>query len=291
MSLFRTVGFCACLTATSIGCRTTPSCQTLPSDSHQLASTSPIATRAETPIPTGLAQPSSIQSLQQQGLAVVPSSQASAPASVAQVAYQQPTKNAVPGTELFPHAPPAMELSLPEFVAEVQARNPSLQAMFAAAQAAAERYPQVVALDDPMFNANLAPASLGSNQVEGAYTLELSQKFPWFGKRAARGRSAKAEAGSAFADAEETRLRLIETSEQAFFDYYLVARQQDLIHWNTEVMRQFRDTAQNKYRANQATQQDTLQADVELAQLERRQLELNRMKVTCSVDRSRSVRI
>ena len=92
-----------------------------------------------------------------------------------------------------------------------------------------------------MFNANLAPASLGSNQVEGAYTLELSQKFRWFGKRAARGRSAKAEASSAYADAEETRLRLIETAELAFFDYYLVARQQDLIHWNTEVMRQFRE--------------------------------------------------
>jgi outer membrane protein TolC len=166
---------------------------------------------------------------------------------------------------------------LPEFVAEVQALNPSLQAMFAAAQAAAEKYPQVVALDDPMFNANLAPASLGSSTVEGAYTLELSQKFPWCGKRAARGRSAKGEANSAFANAQETRLRLIETAEKAFFDYYLVARQQELIGWDRDVMRQFLDTAQNKYRNNQVTQQDMLQADVELAQLERRQLELERM--------------
>ena len=149
--------------------------------------------------------------------------------------------------------------------------------MFAAAQAAAEKYPQAVALDDPMFNANLAPASLGSNTVEGAYTLELSQKFPWCGKRAARGRSAKGEANSAFADAQETRLRLIETAEKAFFDYYLVARQQELIGWDRDVMRQFRDTAQNKYRNNQVTQQDMLQADVELAQLECRQLELERM--------------
>jgi outer membrane protein TolC len=197
--------------------------------------------------------------------------------AVDQVAYQEPAEINAPGVELLPQAPAQVEFCLPEFVAEVQARNPSLQAMFAAAQAAAEKYPQVVALDDPMFNANLAPASLGSSTVEGAYTLELSQKFPWFGKRAARGRSAKADASSAYADAQETRLQLIEAAEQAFFDYYLVARQQDLIRWDTDVMRQFRDTAQSKYRANQVTQQDMLQADVELAQLERRQFELERM--------------
>ena len=170
-----------------------------------------------------------------------------------------------------------MEFCLPEFLAEVQSRNPSLQAMFAAAQAAAEKYPQVVALDDPMFNANLAPASLGSNTVEGAYSLELSQKFHGLENVRLVVDLLKPMPAQPFADAQETRLRLIETAEQAFFDYYLVARQQDLIRWNTDVMRQFRDTAQNKYRANQVTQQDMLQADVELAQLERRQLELNRM--------------
>jgi outer membrane protein TolC len=197
--------------------------------------------------------------------------------SVIPAAHQQPTNSEANFSESLPQAPTQVEFCLPAFLAEVQARNPSLQAMFAAAQAAAEKYPQVVALDDPMFDANLAPASLGSNQVETAYSLELSQKFQWFGKRAARGRSAKADATSAYADAEETRLRLIETAEQAFFDYYLVARQQDLIRWDSNVLRQFRDTAQNKYRANQVTQQDMLQADVELAQLERRQLELERM--------------
>jgi outer membrane protein TolC len=197
--------------------------------------------------------------------------------TVAQAAFRQLGTSEMNDAELQPPAPAPAELSLPEFVAEVQARNPSLQAMFAAAQAAAEKYPQAIALEDPMFNANLAPASLSSSTVSGAYTLELSQRFPWFGKRAARGRSAQGDACSAFADAQETRLRLIETAEQAFFDYYLVARQEDLIRWNTDVVKQFRETAQAKYRNNQATEQDMLQADVELAELERRQLELERM--------------
>jgi outer membrane protein TolC len=217
-------------------------------------------------------------SLQQPTLAATPSpSRLVSRPAVAQVQFRQPGGSSATEADSLPQASTSERFSLAEFVTEAQARNPSLQAMNAAAQAAAEKYPQAIALEDPMFNANLAPASLGSSTVEGAYTLELSQKFPWFGKRAARGRSARGDAGSAFADAQEARLRLIEIAEQAFFDYYLVARQIDLNRWNTDVMSQFRETAQAKYRNNQATQQDVLQADVELAQLERRQLELERM--------------
>jgi outer membrane protein TolC len=42
-------------------------------------------------------------------------------------------------------------------------------------------------------------------------------------------------------------------------------------------MRQYRETAQTKYRANQVTQQDVLQADLDLAELDRRGLEIQRM--------------
>ncbi|MGA2035697.1 MAG: hypothetical protein ABSG68_25900, partial [Thermoguttaceae bacterium] len=42
------------------------------------------------------------------------------------------------------------ELSLAVLLTEVQARNPSLQAAAAAWRAATQRYPQAVALEDPM---------------------------------------------------------------------------------------------------------------------------------------------
>ena len=61
--------------------------------------------------------------------------------------------------------------------------------MIAAWQAAAQRYPQAVALDDPMFMGMLAPGSINSSTVEGAYVVQLGQKLPWFGKRACGARS------------------------------------------------------------------------------------------------------
>jgi cobalt-zinc-cadmium efflux system outer membrane protein len=169
------------------------------------------------------------------------------------------------------------ELTLAQLVQEVLARNPSLEAMVAAWRAAEQRYPQVTSLDDPSFMAMMAPASVNSPDVETAYALQASQKFPWFGKRAVRGARAQAEAQAAYHDLEESRLRIIEDTQTAFFGYYLVRRQLELNHQNVDVMQRFRSTAQAKYRANQVTQQDELQAEVELAELERQQVELERM--------------
>jgi cobalt-zinc-cadmium efflux system outer membrane protein len=170
------------------------------------------------------------------------------------------------------------ELSLPELVREVESRNPSVQAMMYAWQAMAQRYPQAVSLDDPMFMAMVAPASFGSNQVESAYVLQGTQKLPWFGKRPTRGQAAQAEASAAFQDMNDTRLQINQVTRVAFYDYYLVQRQLELIDENSTVMHEFRDTAQVKYENNQVTQQDVLQADVELADTERRRIEIERMR-------------
>jgi len=170
------------------------------------------------------------------------------------------------------------ELSIDQLLAAVEERNPSLAAMVAAWQAAAQRYPQAVALDDPMLQFMLAPASLGSAQVEPAYAIQASQKLPWYGKRDARGQAATAEANAAYFDAEESRLRLREATRLVFLEYYLVQRNLELNRNDVRVMQELRRTAVTKYEANQVTQQDVLQADVELADLERRRLELDRMQ-------------
>src|SRR5207249_3176659 len=89
------------------------------------------------------------------------------------------------------------ELSAEELVREVLVRNPSLAEMAATAQAAAARYPQVVALDDPMFGVSTAPGAWGSRTVEGGYRLDIAQKYPWPGKLELRGANAAAEAAAA----------------------------------------------------------------------------------------------
>lgn len=222
---------------------------------------------------------------------VIPSTPTATTERAAQVKSAPPAKNRpaqVASRRLPPVAAPAAiervvflgegELSLRDLLREVESRNPSVQAMVYAWQAMAQRYPQVVALDDPMFMAMAAPASFGSNQVESAYILQGSQKLPWFGKRPARGQAAQAEASAAFQDMNDTRLQINQVTHIAFYDYYLVQRELELIEESSVVMHGFQDTAQTKYENNQVTQQDVLQAEVELADIERRRIEIERMR-------------
>jgi len=175
--------------------------------------------------------------------------------------------------------PPATgdSLSVSQLIAEVQAVHPSVEAMYAAWQAASQRYPQVTSLDDPMFGVMFAPASFGSRTVEDAYALEASQKIPWRGKRALRGAAANWEAFGAAQDIETTRRKLAEVVELAFWDYSLARGQLELNRQNAAILESFRENAVSRYETGLVPQQDVLQGDVELANLEQRRIELVRM--------------
>jgi outer membrane protein TolC len=186
------------------------------------------------------------------------------------VSYQAPAEDA-PGDALGGQA----ELSVEELVREVEARNPSLQAASAAWRAAAERYPQAVSLEDPMVGFLVGPGGVGLDQG-GGWMVEASQKIPWSGKRALRGSAAAAEADAVQSEIGLARLRLAEAARTAFYDYYLARREMEVNVSTGKLTVQFREIAKNKYQSNQATEQDVLQADVELASLESRLAELAR---------------
>ena len=174
------------------------------------------------------------------------------------------------------------ELKLPELIGEVLARNQTLAAMRAASLAVAEQYPQARALDDPLLMSMIAPASLNSGIAgipgnSAGYLVGGAQKLPWFGKRQLRGDAALAEGRAARWDVEDARLTIIETTALAYYDYFLVEQQLALNVQNTAKLQEFHDIAVRKYESNLVQQQDVLQAEVELAELARRQIELERM--------------
>lgn len=170
------------------------------------------------------------------------------------------------------------ELEIAELVREVLARNPSVQAAVAGWQAAARKYPQAISLDDPMLQTMAAPGSWGNDMVDPAYAFQVGQKFPWHGKRALRGDAARAQARESSYDVPEAELRLTEAARLAYLEYYLSIRLTELNKQNIRAVKEFREAADAKYQANQVTQQDVLQADVELATLAKRRVELERAR-------------
>lgn len=173
------------------------------------------------------------------------------------------------------------ELSAEALIPLVLARNPSLAQMTAAWRAAMERYPQVTALDDPMFGATVAPASIGSRDVEFGYRVEISQKYPYPGKRWLRGQAAQAEASAAGQDIADMRLQLIESTRQALAEYYLVDRALAVNSESGRLLQEFRDNARSRLKASltgQVPEQDVLQAEVEIGRQKDRSLMLERMQ-------------
>jgi outer membrane protein TolC len=167
-------------------------------------------------------------------------------------------------------------LDVEALVAEVLVRHPDLRTATAAWRAASERYPQEVALDDPMFGFMLGPDSWGEEDVDSAYQLEASQTIPWPGKRRLRGDIARAAENAAYFDIGTQRLRIAEATRRAYYDYFLAHRQLTVLDESTRLLQGFREIALRKFESAEAEQQDVLLADVELADLERQRLALVR---------------
>ena len=194
---------------------------------------------------------------------------------VSRVSYESPDAAADPSPDPCDPFSGQAELSADQLVAEVQRRNPSLQSAAAAWRAAAQRYPQMISLDDPMFGFMIGPHGLGRDD-NGGWMVEASQKVTWQGKRALRGCAAAAEADAMRGEIGDTRLQLTAAAKTALLDYYLARRQAEVNSTTAGLLNQFRAIAKTKYEVNQATEQDVLQADVELANLENRRTELAR---------------
>lgn len=197
---------------------------------------------------------------------------------VRQVAHQALAANADEPIESPSFGTGLDELSADAVVEQVLARNPSLAQMAAAWQAAQARYPQVTSLEDPMVGVWAAPGAFGSNELQGGYRVETSQKIPYFGKRALRGANALAEASAVGHDVDDLRLQLAESARAAFFDYYLAERGLEVNGESLRLLQEFRKNAEARFKTGLVPQQDILQVEVEIGRESERRLQVEQMR-------------
>lgn len=181
-----------------------------------------------------------------------------------------------------------VELSLRDLLDKVLERNPSLAAMQSAWRAAVSRYPQVTALDDPMFSYSLAPGTIGSNDADFSQKIDLSQRFPCPGKLRLRGEAALSEAEASRSDLVTVRDRLLQETKRAFFDYYYVHRAIEINEVNLSLLTELQRIAETKYAAGTVQKQDALQAEVERYHLEHRAIVLERLRSSLELGSTRS---
>ena len=160
-----------------------------------------------------------------------------------------------------------------QLIQQVLTRNPTVETARQAWIEALARYPQVTALTDPMLSYQSAPRTIGSDHSYGQL-VQLSQRLEWPGKQFFRGAIAMFDAQARSFDMEGVRLQLRMAASILFDDYFAVGRALQINQKHQEIVTQLRQSAEAQYAAGHAGQKDVIQAEVELALLEREQLTL-----------------
>jgi outer membrane protein TolC len=173
---------------------------------------------------------------------------------------------AAPGDVLF-----SAPLEHDAFVDSVIVRNPGLQSARHAWTAASARARQVGALADPMVEYELAPASIGSEDMPYGQRIALRQELPWFGKRGASAGVASAEADALEADYESMRRSLGVVASTLFHEYAAATRSLRILEEHRLLTEQLRAVAEASFASGTTTQQEPLQAEIELGRLQQQQ--------------------
>jgi outer membrane protein, heavy metal efflux system len=159
-------------------------------------------------------------------------------------------------------------LMLPELIQEVLARNPELVATRKQWEASTNRIAQVRSLDDPILSLQLwnVPQPFNVARTEN-HIFGLSQNLPFPGKLGLKG-----EVASRSADMSEQAVRakereLVVRLKQSYYDLFLAQKAVQIHHEQVELLRQFVEITNSKFRAGKGSQADVLKAQVELSLL------------------------
>ena len=159
-------------------------------------------------------------------------------------------------------------LLLPELIQEALARNPELAATRKQWEAATNRIAQVRSLDDPILSLQLwnVPQTFNVTQTQNNI-FGLSQNLPFPGKLGLKGDVASRSAEMTEQAVRAKERELVARLKQAYYDLFLAQKDIQIHHEQVELVRQFVEIANAKFRAGKGSQADVLKAHVELSLL------------------------
>jgi outer membrane protein TolC len=163
---------------------------------------------------------------------------------------------------------PRTALVLPDLILEVLARNPELVAARKQWEAATTRIAQARSLDDPTLSVQLwnVPQTVNVTQAQNSI-FGLSQNFPFPGKLALKGDVASRSAEMTEQAVRAKERELVARLKQTYYDLFLTHTAIQIHHEQVELLRQFVEITNAKFRAGKGSQADVLKAQVELSLL------------------------
>ncbi len=173
-------------------------------------------------------------------------------------------------------------LTLQEAIAIAVEANPGLAEMQARADAMAAVPSQAGALPDPMLSLGALnfPTDTFNRDQEPMTQLQvgIEQALPFPGKLGLKEQAAEFDALAAASNVDEVRLRMVHGVKQAWWQTFYLDRALEIVSRNQNLLRQFVEIAQTKYKVGEGLQQEVLLAQVELSKLFDREIELQGLR-------------
>ena len=173
-------------------------------------------------------------------------------------------------------------LTLESAVAIAVEGNPGLAEMRARAEAMSAIPSQAGSLPDPVVSLNALnfPTDTFNRDQEPMTQLQIGieQALPFPGKLGLKERAAEFDAEAAVSNVDESRLRLVYTVKQTWWQVFYLDRALETVSRNQDLLRQFVKIAQTKYKVGEGLQQEVLLAQVELSKLLDREIQLQGMR-------------
>ena len=161
----------------------------------------------------------------------------------------------------------ATGIDLPTLIRLAVERNPKLKAARANWQATIERYPQVTALPDPMLMYSYFARSVETRVGPQRHRLGFSQSFPYPGTLDAVGRVTLKEIEIQRVKYEQVVRDLIVDLKLAYHELAYLQRAWQITEQNQKLLNHILKIANTRYASGEATLNDVLKAQSQLAQL------------------------
>ncbi len=175
-------------------------------------------------------------------------------------------------------------VQLQELIAALLKDNPELRAARNRYEAALTRPPQESALPDPRitmgWNSNGSPlpgAGLGAEPTSNI-GFQISQEFPYPGKRGLKGSMARKAAESEAQMYRAKEHSLVSQLKSSFHELRYVHEAADIVRRNQELLHRLAKVAEARYSVGKGMQQDLIKSEVEISIRENKLIILQQRK-------------
>ncbi len=179
-----------------------------------------------------------------------------------------------------PVTKPQLDAASPpdDYVRYALFNSPKVEAAYQLWRAASERLPQVSALPDPRLKVGVFLNEVETRTGPQQARLGVQQTFPWPGQLADREDAAARAAMASWRRFEGVRLELSERVIAALHDLAYLDAAIHITKDNFDLLRSFEQVVRARYRVATGSHPELVRAQVELAQLEDRLIQLRAMR-------------